>query len=346
MTENGRTESDALIPAAPHGLAVLASVNPLVSRGIDDLSKRDLLQGKLRVAPDRAAAKRYYEKARCSLYNIWGELNLETCLSASFSNINEAIQLDPMFPYAYCLRAEMRMTLRQFDSALEDFGLAIRLEPANPNLFRARGRALLELKDYENAIADYDEFVRGDGSSLAIEERGEACLAAGYFDKAVSDFEKVIAYYGSEDSCWRAIAYCNRAIARFNKGGRGEALEDFKAAAADFEAARLQYNPDDDEAAEAWLLATCPLEEIRNGQRAVDLARAEANGRPSQVIAAAYAESGRFDDAVREMETLGEPRVSLHQRAMRDEVEQYRWRLQLYRRGKPYRENAGPFEVP
>jgi tetratricopeptide (TPR) repeat protein len=68
----------------------------------------------------------------------------------------------------------------------------------------------------------------------------------------------------------------------------------------------LQLRPNMDEAANnlAWLLATCPERSLRNGARAVALARqaSEQSHNQSPIIlgtlAAAYAEVGNFSEAV------------------------------------------------
>ena len=58
----------------------------------------------------------------------------------------------------------------------------------------------------------------------------------------------------------------------------------------------------------AWLLATCPDASLRNGPQAVEWAeracRLSENKQPFclRALAAAYAETGRFEDAVRQAE--------------------------------------------
>ena len=81
---------------------------------------------------------------------------------------------------------------------------------------------------------------------------------------------------------------------------------DYPAALADHLAAR-DLDPDDPATLNslAWLRATCPLDELRDGPQAVaDATRAcELTGHAVpgflDTLAAAYAEAGRFDDAVR-----------------------------------------------
>lgn len=91
----------------------------------------------------------------------------------------------------------------------------------------------------------------------------------------------------------------------------------------------------------AWLLATSPQTSQRDGPRAVRLAewacKATAHKSPPLLdsLAAAYAETGRFDLAIRTTEqAIGI--VSSNPKASTDTLKA---RLRLYRAGKPYRES-------
>ncbi len=83
------------------------------------------------------------------------------------------------------------------------------------------------------------------------------------------------------------------------------ALERFQRAATHYRRA-VDRNADDAEARRrlAWLLATCPEASLRNGTEAVELARQAdrlCGGRRPDVLdalAAAYAETGRFPEAL------------------------------------------------
>jgi Flp pilus assembly protein TadD len=94
----------------------------------------------------------------------------------------------------------------------------------------------------------------------------------------------------------------------------------------------------------AWILATNPDPQLRNGKEAVELAekacRLTDYKRPMFVgtLAAAYAEAGRFSDAV----ASAEKAIALAESANQSElVTKNRELLQLYRVGKPYRETGG-----
>ena len=88
----------------------------------------------------------------------------------------------------------------------------------------------------------------------------------------------------------------------------------------------------------AWLLATCPEERFRDGQRAIDHATQACeltNWNDSGILdtlATAYAAAGKFDKAVE----FQQKAVNL---ATKDaEIDKLREHLKLYRDGKPNRE--------
>jgi tetratricopeptide (TPR) repeat protein len=84
----------------------------------------------------------------------------------------------------------------------------------------------------------------------------------------------------------------------------------------------------------AWLLSTCPLDEIRNGRRAVELATFACefgkyqNPAAIDTLAAAYAEVSNFDAAIKWEEKAIE--LGASDQGFKD-------RLTLYKQGKPYR---------
>ncbi len=91
----------------------------------------------------------------------------------------------------------------------------------------------------------------------------------------------------------------------------------------------------------AWILATCPDDAIRGGEEAVRRAETACavTGRRNfeflDTLAAAYAEAGRFDDAVK---TQREAIIVATNVGQTDGIEAYKNRLALYEAGKPYRE--------
>ena len=122
-----------------------------------------------------------------------------------------------------------------------------------------------------------------------------------------------------------------RALDRQERGAFRNARDDFELA--------LKLNPEDPENLNsyAWLLSTCPDDEVRNGEKAVTLATraAELTDWKSEPIvdtlAAAYAESGDFEQAVR----WARAAVEL---ADDDALGEDEARLRLYEEKKPYRD--------
>jgi cytochrome c-type biogenesis protein CcmH/NrfG len=91
----------------------------------------------------------------------------------------------------------------------------------------------------------------------------------------------------------------------------------------------------------ARLLATCPDEKVRDGKRAVEYATTacERSGWNEpyclDTLAAAYAEAGQFDEAVRyQTRAVDDPALGGDFRTAADK------RLELYRQMKPFREKG------
>ena len=96
----------------------------------------------------------------------------------------------------------------------------------------------------------------------------------------------------------------------------------------------------------AWMLATCPDPGVRNGPRAVRLAEVlpalsgAVSAHACDVLAAALAEAGRFDEAIacagKALDLLGRPESGRPAEvSRRQEIAE---RLELYRRRQPYRD--------
>ncbi len=112
----------------------------------------------------------------------------------------------------------------------------------------------------------------------------------------------------------------------------------------------MELKPDDADAQNnlAWLLATCPADSLRNGAEAIEHAQ-RANqlcgGRRANVLntlAAAYAEAGRFSEALAAAHKALELAT---QQNHRDWAEVLRARIALYEAGKPYRQTL-PASAP
>jgi tetratricopeptide (TPR) repeat protein len=118
------------------------------------------------------------------------------------------------------------------------------------------------------------------------------------------------------------------------------ALKNYAAALADHEQAR-SLDPEDPNTLNylAWIRATCPDDSLRDGTRAVtDAVRAcELTNHVFSgfldTLAAAYAEAGRFEDAIKWQ-------LRVIEMVPPDEKPEYEQRLAGYREGRPFRDGA------
>ncbi|MCY2925790.1 MAG: tetratricopeptide repeat protein, partial [Planctomycetota bacterium] len=152
----------------------------------------------------------------------------------------------------------------------------------------------------------------------------------GRVDEAIAQFEQALKIKPEH-----AQAHYNLALALTQTGKGPEALAHFAQA--------VRINPDFTPALNnlAWLLATSEEASLRDGAQAVRLAEhaCQLDGRKSfgslDTLAAAYAEAGRFADALAAAQEALALAKGANQPAAAADIQT---RLALYRAGKPYRE--------
>lgn len=239
----------------------------------------------------------------------------------------QALRLDPASLSTYDKR-ELAWTLRDLDNAIQDYTQAIGLNPKSARLYYLRGRAWDAKYDYDKAIRDFDEAIRLDPNHACLYyRRGAAWDANDDYHRAIKDFDEAIRLDPETE-----LFYHRRGEARCTRKDYNQAIIDFEQA--------IGCNPDSSRAyvSLAWLLATCPEERVRDGKLAIELATKACN-QPDwpfgwSVLAAAYAEAGRFDEAVScQMKMLAD---SHYDGPAGDE---FRQRLELYKQKKPFRES-------
>src|ERR1700677_1647097 len=204
--------------------------------------------------------------------------------------------------------------------------------------FLEQGAAAEQAGDFDKAIANYSEAIRLNpkfmiayierGNILAYISRSTAYAAKGMYDPAIEDDTKVInlnpgsgGYYYDRGDHYERKGDHDKAIADFDEAiridpkdpfpyyGRGNSFRGkgtYDRASADYTTA-LQLQPDFSQALReyAWLLATCPWRELRDGKKAAEYATHACEMThwkdPGCVdtLAAACAEAGDFDSAVK-----------------------------------------------
>lgn len=139
-----------------------------------------------------------------------------------------------------------------------------------------------------------------------------------------------------------ADLHLRRAGAWHKKREYARARDDYRAA--------LRVDPDSREARRslAWLLATCPDEDVRDGREAIRIAE-ELDSRTHEdydTLAAAYAEAGRFDDAVSATGQAAAMAANSRDPRISGLVSDLRKRLALYDNGIAYRDTTAGVSVP
>jgi Flp pilus assembly protein TadD len=132
--------------------------------------------------------------------------------------------------------------------------------------------------------------------------------------------------------------------AHFLRGGMLEALGQVREAVAAYRES-LRLDPDQVQVANglAWLLATHPDEEVRDGAEAVELAQWACGARNREdpmlldTLAAGYAEAGRYEEATATARKAVESARGAGNEGLAKEIEE---RLKLYEAGWPYRQTA------
>ena len=253
----------------------------------------------------------------------------------------------------------------RLDEAIPYFQMALQCEPGNAQAHNNLGSALFRKGRVDEAITRYREalLVRPDYAS-AHDNLGVALLRSGKPDEAVAEWKRALHLNPGNTEAHRRLAdrlirmgraaealpYCEVVVqaqpedahARFALGEACLAAKRPEQAAASFEEAlRLAANAPECLNALAWVYATSPQAELRNGAEAVRLAERACTITRRQkaalldTLAAAYAEAGRFEEAVKTAEELRALALSAHDTSTADTARQ---RSELYKAGKPYRD--------
>lgn len=231
------------------------------------------------------------------------------------------------FAFAVVLIAFSTLSVLAADPGLDErYTEAIKLDPKNPVPYIHRANAWLRRGEIDKAIMDFTEAITLDPKNAThYARRGDALASKGRFDDAVKDFTEAITFNLHDEGL-----YTLRGNAWGNKGDFDHAIKDYLEAIRLFPKDVFAYN------AIAWLRATCPNERYRDGQKAmVDATTAcvlsgwqEAGC--IDTLAAAYAETGDFSNAIKWQEKA----IAL----TKTDKQEMQIHLDLYQAGKPFRE--------
>ena len=265
-------------------------------------------------------------------------------------DFDEAISLKPDYAKAYSDRGTAYYRKGQYDRAIADLTEAIRLRPRDALALNNRGSAYDDrgdrdgtIEDYDRAIADFTRAIeldtlKGPRKAWPFNNRGNTYKAKGQYDRAFADFDQAIRVNPNY-----AIAFANRGIAYERKGEYERAIADYEQAirlTSDYgHSIKIKSDPGRARSNLAGVLASAPDARLRDGPRAVRLAEKavsildDAHNQDHQAMA--YAEAGRFRDAVDVQERA--VYTARLEGSSASDIADMEDRLRLYRQGQPYR---------
>lgn len=215
------------------------------------------------------------------------------------------------------------------DRAIADYTRAVDLRGEAVD-YSVRAFAYLNKEDYDYAIADYTRAIKmkGDADAWDYSGRAHAYMYKKDYERSITDFTKAIALEPDD-----AGYYAGRADAYNENKDYAKALPDYE------KAVKLQPSNPSRFNELAWMLATCPDKDCRNGEKAWGYARNALKMDPKNpyymgTLAAAYAECGDYEGAVE----WAQKAISAHKPADKDALETARSELQQFLKGEPYRD--------
>ena len=221
----------------------------------------------------------------------------------------------------------------EVDEAIVHCDRAVAMQPNDPDGQVSLGDALLQKKRIEEAIAHYQKaMMLHPDHFLARYSLGHALLEKGELDSAIQVCRSALLLRPSDADCHTTLA-----IALEEKGDPAEAIQHYQKA--------LEFAPQSISTLTnlAWLLATSQDASLRDGPKAVELAKQAdrlvggTNTLVLRTLAAAYAENGEFANAIRTARSAMQlARMHGEDSLTTDLVQQ----IALYRLGMPYRDTA------
>jgi Flp pilus assembly protein TadD len=260
-------------------------------------------------------------------------------LQEAIKHYQEALRLQPNLPEAHCNLGITLTEVGRPTEAITHFEQALQLQPNYPKAHNGLGLALLQNGQVDEAIAQFRTALQLQPSFAAARNYlgdallhwGQELFQKGQMNQAIAPLQEGLQIHPENIG-----AYNHLGIALLQNGQIDQAVVQFQKA--------LAVQPDNVEAQNnlAWVWATCPDASLRNGVKAVALAR-QANqlsgGQNPAILgtlAAAFAEAGHFPQAV----TTAQKALQLigSQTNAAPEVNDLLAQIKCYQAGSPFRD--------
>lgn len=270
-------------------------------RNVPDFGSTNRREALKRIEPPDAGMDpaRYRDQIAKVHYNLVLVLLGKHDFDGALEHCQQAVYLKPGFGDAHAKLGWLLVQNGRLNEAIDQFRQALNSDPRNAEARFNLGIALVRKGRPDEAVAEFEEMLKPDPENAEVQfHLGMALAAAGKLDEAMRCYRKVIG-----------------------------------------------QNPDHAGALNnlAWELATSPVPSRRNGDEALVLAiraNAAAGGKSPDcldTLAAAYAEAGQFDEAVK---TAKEALRLAGERSDSAAAGALERRIHLYEAGQPFR--SGP----
>jgi tetratricopeptide (TPR) repeat protein len=301
--------------------------------------------------------------------NLGNQLRQLGRLNESRAHLEKALEIKPDYAEAYNNLGNTLVRLGKLDEALARYHKALEIDPKYAEAHNNLGNLLLEMGKTEEAAAHFREALEiNPNYSTPHYNLANYLLGSGLVNEAIAHFKKaleidprdaashtnlggVLLQSGRVEESFRHLqkaleldpgsgqTHNNMGNTLVRMGRMAEAVTEFLRA--------LEIEPNNINAQNnlAWIMATSRTPSIRNGTRAVELAgRADhltggKNAVVSATLAAAYAECGRFPEAVQAAQRGLGLATSSGNTALADAI---RAQIKLYQSGNPSREDDRP----
>ena len=259
---------------------------------------------------------------RSELYARQGDLD------KAIDEAAKAIDVESENPLGYLLRADLLLKDERPDEALDDVNKASELRPGIVQALLLRAQAYELLDRTDEALGQLEELAESIEPQLEIQVQiGAMALRIEQPRRAIRALDRAIEIDPESFIAWRL-----RGDAKLNIGQHESAIADYETAA--------EIDPEDSGVLNnlAWTLATSPQDEVRDGERALELATKSCEltdykqAHILSTLAAAHAELGDFDKA----KEWAKKAVDLDDE---ENAEQIAQELASYEAGKPWRES-------
>ena len=206
-----------------------------------------------------------------------------------------SMRIAPTYAWNHIFKADLLLQMGKLDAATEAAQVALRVDPNSPGPYVILGQILLQKNEPAKAAEELAEGLKMRGPPPLLELLlGKALVQQGKLAEAVPHLAASLQH---DDQATETHYYYAVALSGLNR--MEEAIQEYKRA--------LALEPDNPTLLNdlAWILATDPRPALRDGRTAVQLAERACERTEHKVatmigtLAAALAEAGRFDDAVK-----------------------------------------------